>query len=133
MPTSDHVLAELKTLHPRLIDLSLGRIERLLGKLGHPERKLPPVIHIAGTNGKGSTLAYLRATLEAAGLRVHAYTSPYLVRINECVRLGSVGGGLRMSLGGVLVLRYDVGKRIENNFTRLQSDFFHQFFFGWDF
>src|SRR3569833_2494275 len=67
---------------------------RLLERLGHPERKLPPVIHIAGTNGKGSTLAYLRATLEAAGLRVHAYTSPYLVRINECFRLGRVGGGV---------------------------------------
>nr|WP_249803704.1 folylpolyglutamate synthase/dihydrofolate synthase family protein [Bradyrhizobium sp. 21] len=69
-------------------------MHRLLERLGHPERKLPPVIHIAGTNGKGSTLAYLRATLEAAGLRVHAYTSPYLVRINECFRLGRVGGGV---------------------------------------
>src|SRR3569833_1167716 len=67
---------------------------RLLERLGHPERKLPPVIHIAGTNGKGSTLAYLRATLEASGLRVHAYTSPYLVRINECFRLGRAGGGV---------------------------------------
>ncbi|MDP4360787.1 bifunctional tetrahydrofolate synthase/dihydrofolate synthase, partial [Escherichia coli] len=56
--------------------------------LDHPERKLPPVIHVAGTNGKGSTIAYLRATLEAAGHRVHAFTSPYLVRINECFRIG---------------------------------------------
>jgi dihydrofolate synthase/folylpolyglutamate synthase len=75
MPTSDHVLAELKTLHPRLIDLSLGRIERLLGKLGHPERKLPPVVHIAGTNGKGSVLAFLRAMLQADGKRVHVAAS----------------------------------------------------------
>ena len=66
-------------------------MQLLLERLDHPERKLPPVIHVAGTNGKGSTLAYLRAILEAAGLRVHAYTSPYLVRINECFR--SVDGG----------------------------------------
>ena len=68
-------------------------MQRLLARLGHPERKLPPVIHVAGTNGKGSTIAYLRAILEAAGLRVHVYTSPYLVRLNECFRLGRVGGG----------------------------------------
>ena len=74
-------------LHPKRIDLSLDRMHRLLQRLGHPERKLPPVIHVAGTNGKGSTVAYLRAILEAAGLRVHAYTSPWLVRINECFRL----------------------------------------------
>ncbi|WP_410712227.1 bifunctional folylpolyglutamate synthase/dihydrofolate synthase [Bradyrhizobium sp. BEA-2-5] len=66
----------------------------LMERLDHPERKLPPVIHVAGTNGKGSTIAYLRAILEAAGLRVHVFTSPYLVRINECFRLGRVGGGV---------------------------------------
>jgi dihydrofolate synthase/folylpolyglutamate synthase len=65
----------------------------LMERLDHPERKLPPVIHVAGTNGKGSTIAYLRAILEAAGLRVHVFTSPYLVRINECYRLGAAGGG----------------------------------------
>ena len=65
----------------------------LMARLDHPERKLPPVIHVAGTNGKGSTIAYLRAILEAAGLRVHVFTSPYLVRINECYRLGAVGSG----------------------------------------
>src|SRR5258707_732107 len=69
-------------------------MHRLLVRLGHPERKLPPVIHVAGTNGKGSTIAYLRAILEAAGLRVHAYPSPYLVRVNECFRLGRAGGGV---------------------------------------
>ena len=68
-------------------------MHRLLERLDHPERKLPPVIHVAGTNGKGSTIAYLRAILEAAGLRVHVYTSPYLVRINECFRIGRSGGG----------------------------------------
>ncbi|WP_298260956.1 folylpolyglutamate synthase/dihydrofolate synthase family protein [Bradyrhizobium sp.] len=69
-------------------------MQPLLERLGHPERKLPPVIHVAGTNGKGSTVAYLRAILEAAGLRVHAFTSPYLVRLNECYRLGHIGGGV---------------------------------------
>jgi dihydrofolate synthase/folylpolyglutamate synthase len=68
-------------------------MHRLLEQLDHPERKLPPVIHVAGTNGKGSTIAYLRAILEAAGLRVHVFTSPYLVRLNECFRIGRAGGG----------------------------------------
>jgi dihydrofolate synthase/folylpolyglutamate synthase len=88
------VVARVSALHPVKIDLNLDRINRLLERLDHPERKLPPVIHVAGTNGKGSTIAYLRATLEAAGLRVHAYTSPYLVRLNECFRLGREGGGV---------------------------------------
>jgi dihydrofolate synthase/folylpolyglutamate synthase len=87
------VIARLSTLHPKRIDLTLDRIRHLLERLDHPERKLPPVIHVAGTNGKGSTVAYLRAILEAAGLRVHAYTSPYLVRINESFRLGQASGG----------------------------------------
>jgi dihydrofolate synthase / folylpolyglutamate synthase len=90
----DGLIARLSALHPKRIDLGLDRMQLLLERLDHPERKLPPVIHVAGTNGKGSTLAYLRAILEAAGLRVHAYTSPYLVRINECFRLGRVGGGV---------------------------------------
>ncbi|MDM7944889.1 MAG: folylpolyglutamate synthase/dihydrofolate synthase family protein [Oceanibaculum nanhaiense] len=77
------ILERLQKLHPKLIDLSLDRMHRLLAALGHPERALPPVIHIAGTNGKGSTLAYLRAIYEAAGYRVHAYSSPHLVRFNE--------------------------------------------------
>jgi len=87
------VIARLSALHPQRIDLSLDRMHRLLAALGHPEQKLPPVIHVAGTNGKGSTVAYLRAILEAADLRVHTFTSPYLVRINECFRLGGTGGG----------------------------------------
>jgi dihydrofolate synthase/folylpolyglutamate synthase len=87
------LIARLSLLHPKSIDLGLERMQRALERLDHPERKLPPVIHVAGTNGKGSTIAYLRAILEAAGLRVHAYTSPYLVRINECFRLGRKGGG----------------------------------------
>jgi dihydrofolate synthase/folylpolyglutamate synthase len=87
-------MARLSTLHPRHIDLGLERMRRLLERLDHPERKLPPVIHIAGTNGKGSTIAYLRGILEASGLRVHVFTSPYLVRINECFRVGRAGGGL---------------------------------------
>ncbi len=74
-------------LHPKLIDLSLGRIERLLAALEHPEQRLPPVVHVTGTNGKGSVIAYMRACLEAAGHRVHAYTSPHLVRFAERIRL----------------------------------------------
>ncbi len=86
-PALDHVLARVQRLHPRVIDLSLGRIERLLAGLGHPEQSLPPVVHIAGTNAKGSTLAFLRAMLEAAGFAVHLYTSPHLVRFNERIVL----------------------------------------------
>src|SRR5439155_25961304 len=84
---SDRVLARLMQLHPKKIDLSLGRIERLLAVLGDPHERLPPVIHVAGTNGKGSTVATLRACLEAAGYRVHVYTSPHLVRFHERIRL----------------------------------------------
>ncbi|TAD92096.1 MAG: bifunctional folylpolyglutamate synthase/dihydrofolate synthase, partial [Alphaproteobacteria bacterium] len=75
-------------LHPRLIDLSLERMRRLLAALGHPEQRLPPTVHIAGTNGKGSTVAYLAAMAAAAGLSAHAYTSPHLVRFNERIVLG---------------------------------------------
>lgn len=84
---SDAILARMMGLHPKIIDLTLGRIERLLARLGHPERDLPPVIHIAGTNGKGSTLAMIRAGLEGAGHRVHAYTSPHLARFHERIYL----------------------------------------------
>jgi dihydrofolate synthase / folylpolyglutamate synthase len=87
------VHARLLALHPKRIDLSLARIERLLAALGHPERHVPPVIHVAGTNGKGSTIAFARAILEAAGKRVHVYTSPNLVRLNERFRIAHAGGG----------------------------------------
>ena len=85
--------ARLLALHPKRIDLSLGRIQRLLAGLGHPEQRLPPVIHVAGTNGKGSTVAFARAILEAAGKRAHVYTSPNLVRLNERFRIARTGGG----------------------------------------
>lgn len=75
------------TLHPKVIDLTLDRVHRLLASLGNPERRLPPVIHIAGTNGKGSTQAMIRAGLEASGKTVHAYTSPHLARFHERIRL----------------------------------------------
>ncbi|HEY1502839.1 MAG TPA: folylpolyglutamate synthase/dihydrofolate synthase family protein [Stellaceae bacterium] len=84
---SDEILARLLTLHPKLIDLSLDRVLRLLAALGNPQAKLPRVIHVAGTNGKGSTVAFLRSCLEAAGKRVHAYTSPHLVRFAERIRV----------------------------------------------
>ena len=84
---SDLVLARLMSLHPKVIDLTLDRVWRLLAALGHPERALPPAIHLAGTNGKGSTLAFLRAGIEGAGQRAHAYTSPHLARFHERIRL----------------------------------------------
>lgn len=85
--SSDAILQRMMTLHPKIIDLTLDRVHRLLAALGHPERHLPPVIHIAGTNGKGSTQAMIRAGMEAAGKRVHAYTSPHLARFHERIRL----------------------------------------------
>ncbi len=93
----DSIVVRLNALHPKRIDLSLDRVGRLLAALDHPERKLPPVIHVAGTNGKGSTVAFLRAILEAAGLRVHTYTSPHLVRFNERFRLAEAGEGRLVS------------------------------------
>ena len=84
---SDVILERMMALHPKIIDLTLDRVWRLLNSLGNPQDALPPVIHIAGTNGKGSTQAMLRAGLEAAGCRVHAYTSPHLARFHERIRL----------------------------------------------
>ena len=84
---SDVILERMMKLHPKVIDLVLDRAERLLAALGNPERQLPPVIHIAGTNGKGSTQAMLRAGLEGAGKSVHAYTSPHLARFHERIRV----------------------------------------------
>ena len=86
-PGSDVILERMMALHPKIIDLTLDRVWRLLDRLGHPERRLPPVIHVAGTNGKGSTQAMIRAGLEAAGLVCHAYTSPHLARFHERIRL----------------------------------------------
>src|SRR6201993_714275 len=93
MDSLDKLLAHLFTLHRNKIELSLGRIHRLLAALGSPELCIAPVIHVAGTNGKGSTIAFMRAILEAAGKRVHVYTSPHLVRFHERIRLGAKGSG----------------------------------------
>jgi dihydrofolate synthase/folylpolyglutamate synthase len=87
MTGSDLILERMLALHPKKIDLSLGRLEALLARLGDPQLDLPPVIHVAGTNGKGSTVAFMRAVLEAAGRKVHVYTSPHLVRFHERIRL----------------------------------------------
>ncbi|MDG1438709.1 MAG: bifunctional folylpolyglutamate synthase/dihydrofolate synthase [Emcibacteraceae bacterium] len=87
MRTTDRILERLLSLHPKIIDLSLDRMHDILQKLGNPQEKLPPVIHVAGTNGKGSTIAYLRSICETAKLSVHVYTSPHLVRFNERIRL----------------------------------------------
>ena len=89
---TDSILKRLLKLHPKRIDLSLSRMRRLMSALGHPERHLPPVIHVAGTNGKGSTIAFMRAMAEAAGLRVHAYTSPHLIRFAERIQLATDKG-----------------------------------------
>ena len=84
-------LRRLALLHPKLIDLSLDRIKQLLKTLGDPQDFLPPTIHVAGTNGKGSTIAFLRAILEKSGYKVHVYSSPHLVKFNERIYLsGSI-------------------------------------------
>ena len=83
----DPIVERLERLYPKLIDLTLDRLRTLLARLDHPEQRLPPVIHVAGTNGKGSTCAFVRAMAEAAGLRVHVYTSPHLIRFNERIRV----------------------------------------------
>src|SRR6202011_265246 len=97
MTPVDPIIERLSALHPKRIDLSLDRMWRILDALDHPERRLPPVIHVGGTNGKGSPIAFLRAMLEAAGRSVHVYTSPNLVRVNERFRLGAPGGGVLVS------------------------------------
>lgn len=93
MSAAEREINALLALHPKGFDLSLGRITRLLERLGNPHRNLPPVIHIAGTNGKGSTSAFCRAILEAHGLKVHVHTSPHLVNWRERFRIGAEGGG----------------------------------------
>ena len=97
MRLSDAYLARFEALHPKKIDLTLGRVERLLATLDNPQNALPPVIHVAGTNGKGSTIAFLRAMLEASGAKVHVFTSPHLVRFHERIRIGAAGGGKLVS------------------------------------
>ena len=90
---ADREIEALMALHPKGFDLSLDRISRLLERLGNPQDRLPPVIHIAGTNGKGSCAAFSRALLEAAGHLVHVHTSPHLVNWHERYRLAADGGG----------------------------------------
>ena len=86
-------IERLSALHPQGYNLSLDRVRALLEKLGNPQDRLPPVIHVAGTNGKGSVIAFARAMLEAAGASVHVHTSPHLVRWHERFRIGKPGGG----------------------------------------
>jgi dihydrofolate synthase/folylpolyglutamate synthase len=93
MKPRDEILSRLLNLHPKRIDLSLGRIKRLLSALGNPQEHLSPVVHVAGTNGKGSTIAFMRAMLEAADKSVHVYTSPHLIDFNERIRIGHPRGG----------------------------------------
>ena len=131
---AEPALTRIGRLHPKKIDLSLGRIERLLDALGNPHDKLPPVIHVAGTKGKGSTVATMRACLEAAGHRVHAYISPHLVRFNERIRLAGTPIG-DAALAAVLeeVERANAGQEITFfeittaaailSFSRIPADF----------
>ncbi len=98
---SDLILERFAALHPKTIDLSLGRIETLLERLGSPHEELPPVIHVAGTNGKGSVIAFLKAILEAAGHRAHCFTSPHLVRFHERVALAGSNGAAPISETGL--------------------------------
>ncbi len=113
MSRTDAILKRLTTLYPKFMDLQLGRQLRLLDQLGNPHLHLPPVIHVAGTNAKGSTIAYLRAFLEAAGKRVHVFTSPHLVRFNERVRLaGKLVGTRRINDALEEVERINAGQPI---------------------
>ena len=89
MPNSIEILDRLQLLHPKQIDLSLERLIKLLRKLGNPHLKIPPTIHIAGTNGKGSTVTFLRYLLEEHGFTTHTYTSPHLIEFNERIRICS--------------------------------------------
>ena len=84
----DELLKRLGLLHPKIIDLKLDRVKRLLRKLGNPEKSIPPVIHVAGTNGKGSTIAMIKAGLQKGGFSTHTYTSPHLVSFNERIEIG---------------------------------------------
>src|ERR1041385_5601190 len=97
MAPIDSIVARLTLLQPKRLEFALERAQLPLAVLDHPEKKMPPVIHVAGTNGKGSTIAFLRAILEAAGLRVYTYTSPHLVRFNERFRLAAPGEGALVS------------------------------------
>ncbi len=110
---SSEILDRLKSLYPKSIDLTLNRPKRLLAELEHPERQLPPVIHFAGTNGKGSTLAMVRAGMEAASLDVHAYISPHLTKFNERIRLaGELIGENRLASALLECERVNAGKPI---------------------
>jgi dihydrofolate synthase/folylpolyglutamate synthase len=113
MSRTDAILARLLSLHPKLIDLGLDRQRRLLAAMGDPQLRLPPVIHVAGTNGKGSTIAFLRAMLEAAGKRVHVYTSPHLVAFNERIRLaGTLVSNARLDAALEAAERINAGQPI---------------------
>ena len=125
-PSLEELIARLSALHPKRIDLGLERMQRLLARLDHPEKKLPPVIHVAGTNGKGSTVAYLRAIMEAAGLRVHVYTSPWLVRINESFRLaGKLVGDDELRAAFAYVERVNGGEPITFFEAKTAAGFLH--------
>ncbi len=109
MANSGTMLARLETLHPKEIDLSLGRVRRLAERLGNPQDRLPPIVHVAGTNGKGSVIAFLEAMLQAAGKQVHTFTSPHLMNFHERIRLAGPSGAELISED----VLFDVLKRVE--------------------
>src|SRR3954467_5187321 len=119
-PRVQEQLARLSMLSPAGDRLGLDRIQVVLDRLGRPQDALPPVFHVAGTNGKGSTIAFLRAALEAAGHKVHAFTSPHLVRFNERIR---VAGRLidDQTLEGLLAEVLDVSDGIEPSFFEVAT------------
>ena len=108
MASADAILARLLRLHPKKIDLTLGRVLELLARLGSPHENLPPVVHVAGTIGKGSSIAFLRAMLEAAGYRAHVYTSPHLVLL-QCISTGTERASACFRTLGTLPLESDRG------------------------
>ena len=112
----DPISERLRARHPQRIDLSLGRMQALCAALGDPQDRLPPVIHVAGTNGKGSTTAFIRAIAEAAGLRVHVYTSPHLVRFNERIRLA----GALIGFAGPRVIETTIREKLPPGFQRAE-------------
>jgi dihydrofolate synthase/folylpolyglutamate synthase len=112
---SSALLERMHALYPRIIDLSLGRIERLLAALGRPQDKLPPVVHVSGTNGKGSLVAFVKAMAEGAGWRVHAFTSPHLVRFHERIAMAGPGGARQITEAALseLLARVETANRGE--------------------
>ena len=123
MDLMDEILKRLESLHPKIIDLKLDRVKRLLGKLGNPERLLPPVIHVAGTNGKGSTCAMLDSIYRANGYKVGLFSSPHLVHLGERVRINGKILSEKKLIGHLEVLK-PLAEEIEKEVEGMHPSFF---------